>query len=180
MARLKLDAVVEWRGVEHAPEITRQMSAAERQELVDEVIAVRERAADAHVRLPKLRPNSHRALTAVAWATEVDPHAATELRKLVFRALWHQGLDISDLELINDLACQAGLAVPTPRELADAERLARTWTSEWRAARFNRIPVLISPSGHYLAGLSTMNRMQLFLRSGMIDSNTDSVCVAKV
>jgi predicted DsbA family dithiol-disulfide isomerase len=175
---LRSQAMVQWRGVRHAPAIPippATPSPAEQQELDHEVARVREREPLLSIVTPVIRPNSELATFLIAAATRVDPERAVLLRTLLYRALWLRSQDISNARVLASLQEAAGLpqlaVTPKDRELADS------WQSEWEGGPFDRrIPSLQSPAGAVLLGLSERRRVQVFLKSGMLSSQGDDSC----
>ncbi|MGH1344136.1 MAG: DsbA family oxidoreductase [Nannocystales bacterium] len=171
------DARVEWRLVEHAPELPATLEEAteqEQQELAQELAALVVRAPDVPIRKPPFRPQSGPAIRACIAASHIAPAAADQLRLAVFRALWLEGRNIADGAVLGGLASACGI-----RETLNGSAYAAHasgWTAEWRAAQFNRIPCLVSRNDAKLLGLSTVDRLDLFLRSGLFGSQTDDAC----
>ncbi len=173
----KADTLVEWRLVEHAPLLPHEPSRArpgELAELVRELEDLSERAPEVVVGPPRFRPNSALAIKAVAEATTIDARRAGALRRLLFRALWSEGRNIADPDVVGELVAHAGL--PPLRGSAEASATAARWTIEWRDARFERIPVMISDTGARLLGLVPLRRLELFLASGLFSASSELAC----
>lgn len=172
-----VDAHVEWRLVEHAPELPGALEAAteeEQRELAQELEALVTRAPDVVIHRPSFRPRSGPAIRAVIAASQIDTQAADQLRLVLFRALWLEGRNIADEAVIAQLASACGLRAPLDGSAHAAA--AAGWTAQWRAAELNRIPCLISSTDAKLLGLSTTARLDLFLRSGLFGSQSDDAC----
>jgi predicted DsbA family dithiol-disulfide isomerase len=168
---------VEWRLVEHAPELPHEPAeakATELEELVRELEDLSERAPDVVVGPPRFRPNSGFAIQAVAEALAIDARRAGTLRLLLFRALWREGRNIADPSVVAELVEHAGL--PPLRGTTEATATALRWTLEWRDARFERIPVMISDVGTKLLGLVPPRRLELFLASGLFSESSELAC----
>lgn len=168
---------VEWRLVEHAPELPLEPAEAkpgELAELVRELEDLSERAPDVVVGPPRFRPNSGLAIKAVAEAMAIDVRRAWTLRLLLFRALWREGRNIADPAVVAELVAHAGL--PPVRGTTEATATAARWTLEWRDARFERIPVMISDVGTKLLGLVPVRRMELFLGSALFSESSALTC----
>ena len=181
LAARGIDKNVEWQLVEHAPQLpTRQELAteAEIEELECELDALAERAPDVVIHAPPFRPNSRRAIEAVAEALRIDPARADVLRRSLFRALWIEGRDIADEEIVAELASATGLPKPGTTHPVAAAEDAKRWTATWRAANWNRIPCMITDAETKLLGLAPVQRLELFLRSGLFSSSTDDHCRA--
>jgi predicted DsbA family dithiol-disulfide isomerase len=170
---------VEWQLVEHAPQLpTRQELAteAELEELECELNALVERAPDVVIHAPPFRPNSRRAIEAVAEALRIDHERGDALRRRLFRALWLEGRDIADEAVVAELALAAGLPKPGTTHAAAAADDAKRWTETWRATNWNRIPCMITDAETKLLGLAPVQRLELFLRSGLFSSSTEDHC----
>lgn len=171
------DAHVEWRLVEHAPELPATSDAAtdeEHRELDQELEALVTRAPDVQIRRPPFRPRSGPAIRTLIAANRVDTNAADRLRLAVFRALWLEGRNIAAPPVLAALAAGCGIRDPLD---SDAQAAAAAgWTAQWRTAELNRIPCLVSASDAKLLGLSTVDRLDLFLRSGIFGSQSDDGC----
>jgi predicted DsbA family dithiol-disulfide isomerase len=168
---------IEWRLVEHAPELPVELggvSGAQLEELGRELEALVERAPDVKLGRPAFRPNSGRAIRAMAEACSIDPPRAWSLRLLLFRALWRHGRNIADPGVVEALVERAGL--PPLRDTPEAAEMARRWTREWRDAKYERIPVMISDVDTELLGLAPVQRLEQFLASGLFSSTSELVC----
>lgn len=173
----KVQPNVEWRLVEHAPHLPLEPAGAkpgELEELVRELEDLSERAPDVIIGPPRFRPNSGLAIQAVAEGLAIDPRRAGTLRLLLFRALWREGKNIADPNVVAELMDHAGL--PPPHGTAEAAATAARWTLEWRDARFERIPVMISDVGTKLLGLTPPRRLDLFLASGLFSESSELAC----
>jgi predicted DsbA family dithiol-disulfide isomerase len=172
---------VEWRLVEHAPHLPYEPAEAKRgelEELVRELEDLSERAPEVVIGTPKFRPNSGLAIKAVAEGMAIDPRRAGTLRLLFFRALWREGRNIADPNVVAELVEHAGL--PTLHNTPEATATALRWTLEWRDARFERIPVMISDVGTKLLGLTPARRLDLFLASGLFSESSELACDVEV
>ena len=168
---------VEWRLVEHAPQLPHEPAGAkptELGELVRELEDLSERAPEVVIGPPKFRPNSGLAIKAVAEGLAIDPKRAGTLRLLFFRALWREGRNIANPDVVAELVDHAGL--PPLRGTTEAVATAARWTLEWRDARFERIPVMISDVGTRLLGLTPPRRLDLFLASGLFSESSELAC----
>lgn len=168
---------VEWRGVRHMPNlpVPAKNSAPERDELQREVVTVRKREPGVSVTIPPARPNTERATLCVARARTIDRAKAETLKTLLYRALWVHGRDISSAITLDELRRVVGL----PELCAgEAERkLLDQWQKEWEEGGFDRrIPVIVSPRGARLLGLSERGRVEVFLRSGILSAEGGGYC----
>lgn len=168
---------IEWRMVEHAPELPIEAKNAQFEELEElalELEAIVERAPDVKLGRPQFRPSSGLAIRTLAEAISIDPARAWALRLSLFRALWRNGRNIADPEVVSALVERVGL--PPLHGTPEATETARRWTREWREAKFERIPVMISDVGTKLLGLMPARRIELFLASGLFTSSSELVC----
>jgi 2-hydroxychromene-2-carboxylate isomerase len=173
----KLQPQIEWRLVEHAPELPLEparASSGQLEELARELESIAQRAPDVVMGRPGFRPNSGLAIKVVAEATSIDLRRAWTLRLLLFRALWREGQNIADPRVVVALAEHAGL--PPPRGTPEATAIALRWTHEWRDARFERIPVMISDVGTRMLGLMPPRQLELFLGSGLFSASSELAC----
>lgn len=143
---------VDWRPVEHAPSISYDESDLQAQaELTAEVNRVREVADDINIIIPAGRPNSAEAIRQLQAAARLDPIKAGIFRTLIYRALWVEGKDFSDPELLALLREKADL--PDLVAQQDDNVIAQ-WQQEWEEGDFSRnIPVLVTGDGNKLLGL---------------------------
>lgn len=171
---------VEWRLVEHAPELPQtidDVTSHQQDEVEQELDALRTRAPDVELRRPPFRPASGPGIRAVHAAARLDPIGADRLRTQLFRSLWLEGRNIANRAVIEDIA--RSVSVRLPDDSPDDVLAARASTAQWRAAEFNRIPCMVSSSAATLLGLAEEKRLDLFLRSGLFGSRTDDACVAR-
>jgi hypothetical protein len=174
---LDVHATVEWRGIRHTPRVAIPPSptAAELEELEGEVKRLVAREPDLRIVTPPARPNSEPATLLVAAAIRADPVRAATLRTMLYRALWVFSRDISDLHVLEEFRRAAGL----PRLcVGTAERwMADAWQREWEHGDFDRrLPSMVSPRGARLLGLSERRRVEAFLKSGLLSSESDDAC----
>jgi len=177
LTRRDVDIHIEWRLVEHAPELPvleADSTEAEQRELTDELAALLTRAPDVPISKPPFRPASGPAIRAVLAAAAVDALCGDRLRLALYRALWQEGRNIASSEVIHAVAQECGITAPLLGSPFAAQ--ASAWTAEWRASQFNRIPCLVSSVDARLLGLSTEDRLDLFLRSGLFGSRTEDAC----
>ena len=146
----------------------------ELRELETEMVAIAQRAPDVVVNAPPFRPRSGPGIALLAEALRHAPEQTTALRRSLFRALWQDGINIADPDVLAHLADEAGLGGLRSGHRAHAQ--AAAWTDDWRTQRYNRIPTVVSQHGATLLGLPTAERLDLFLRSGHFGSSTDDVC----
>jgi len=155
IAALGLADRVEWRGVEHAPELPIPLEifiGEVGDALARELREVMASAPDVPLTRRLGKPNSGPALNLVAAAVTRDRGAADALRLDLQRRLWRGGEDISDPELLTRAAAQHGLgeAVGDPAgPLVKAD-----WQREWTELGFTAVPLLLDTERRtFLLGL---------------------------
>jgi len=176
LAHCDLLAQVDWRLIEHAPEIGVYGRNAESQaELAGEVFTVRSRAPQVQLSLPPIRSDSRFAILCIIAAMEQDYSKALQLRANLYRALWVRGLDIANTSVIYDCITEAGL----PGELSIEERheeVLNHWQSEWEHGDFAlRIPVVVAPDGRRMLGLAPPEDLISFFGGAEIDATPESL-----
>lgn len=157
------DAAVEWRAVEHAPgtPLTGQRldddgfrRLAEEWRQVQELLLPGEELPG---RPPTFLPSTRAAVAGFAEAAGAG--VADQVRRLLFRAYWVDGLDIGNPEILRALLAapiRAGHATSAPlREFgyavspgrgpitSDGYRRIRAWRTEWQALGDPVIPALV-------------------------------------
>ncbi|MDO6594169.1 diguanylate cyclase [Neptuniibacter sp. 1_MG-2023] len=162
---------VDWRLVEHAPDIAIYNKTAENQaELASDVFVVRSRVPHIDVALPQRRSDSHFANLCVIQAAEHDLEKSIKLRHLLYRALWIDGLDIADVPVIYDCLIAAGLPAEVTIEEAQENLLAQ-WQKSWEDGNFNlRIPVICSSDGRTSLGLPSPDDLKAFFKGEEIST----------
>ncbi len=169
---LELAERIDFRAIQHAPSVSSKQASFEvLSELAREVAEVRRRAPSTTINLPMFRPNSGPAAALVAAVGRKDPTRAGELRQRIYRALWVDGLDISDAKILDSILGELMIEAPT-RDAALDEELGQ-WQSEWDRNRDfdHNIPVLISDSGEAVIGFPLEPELDKFLQSGTLISD---------
>ena len=156
---------VDWRLVEHAPEIAIYNKTAESQaELASEVFVVRSRAPEVEVALPKTRSDSRFASLCVIEAARQNPEKAIHLRRLLYRALWVEGKDIADISVIYDCLMAAELPAEVSIEEPHEQQLI-DWQTAWEEGDFNlRVPVICAADGRVSLGLPSPEDLSAFFK----------------
>jgi predicted DsbA family dithiol-disulfide isomerase len=147
-------ADVEWRAVEHDPDIPAPSEpvhgelAAMLDREVGEVRGLLRPGEDFSIRRPSFHPNTAAAIAAFAAAPSGDQH---ELRRHLFAALWSDDRDIGEPAVVRELA---GTSTG-----ADAERRVEGWRSEWLRLERRVVPMLVLPDGYVSRGLGALARL---------------------
>ncbi len=177
LEELGVDNQFLWMGVEHDPSLDLPTIASDDHEqslLDEEVSVVRQRTQLGALRRPDIRPNSRLAIAAVAAARNIDWIKSSRLRTRLFRALWSENENISERKVIDSIASDVGL----PGLDIDEDAIEQTdaWTRRWRATNINRIPVMVSPTGSQLLGLTSKAEVDVFMGSGLHDAVSPDGC----
>jgi 2-hydroxychromene-2-carboxylate isomerase len=172
----KAGADVEWRAVEHAPDVPvigRRLDDAGRAELEAELSDVRRllRPREEYPStVPNLIPKTEAAVSAYAEAAGIG--VGEEVRRLLFDKYWTDHLDIGSPEVLRTLLApvirrghsqafalqSAGYAVSVNRGpiTVAAYRRIRTWRDDWHAVGVATIPTLVTGI-RVLAGIEALD-----------------------
>ena len=164
IAALGLEEAIEWRGVEHEPDLPIPMDTGNAEiaaELAEEVESVRGRAGEVPIALPPGKPNTSRALLAAAAVARTAPDGGRGFRLDLYRAYWRDGSDISDPAVLSALAARHEEGAPVA-EAADRRRVAE-WQLAWERAPQRGVPLLVRPDGETLYGLKDAAELAAFL-----------------
>lgn len=172
---------VEWRGIEHAPDIRFDVNDYLMQsELSEEVTKVRVLAPEVAIMIPRARPNTSAATKLITEVYKSDPQKALALRTLCYRELWIKGNDISDVKTLESLSQEAEIV--TKNISKDTLERLNSWQKEWEEGDFSRnIPAIISKEGNKLLGLPSLSILNAFFQgdTGQSDDIYDGVCFSK-
>jgi len=142
LERLEI-ATVEWRAVEHAPDIPTQGRPVEGRLAADyarELDMVRDLLAPGEADVLRLPPRlSNTRLVTARYA------ARTDLRERLFAAYWHEGLDLGDEDTLTHLGAHD----------SDDATAAR-WHDEWRATGSVVIPTMVDGEGAIVPGFDAL------------------------
>lgn len=165
LAALGLSATVRWRGVQIEPSLGVPMRPLDRRaldRLEDEILEVRRRHEGATMQVPRGRPNTRRAIVAVASVARRQPTIAAHFRDAVYRAYWRDGTDLSGMAELQRLADVAGVPRFLELDHPDAEELADSWDLEWATERLGGVPRVIRDDGKILWGLKPLHEASVF------------------
>jgi len=166
LAQLGLHDRVDWRGVQHSPELPQPMRTAAgpfAAELEREVESIRLRAPEVPIELPTGKPNTGPAIRLAAAAPAAD---AERLILDLYRRFWRDGEDLSDPDV---LAAAAGTDAPAPGE---GEELAAEWQREWSRLRIGGVPLLLAADGNYLYGLKDADELAGFIAEPEVEDRS--------
>ena len=157
----------EWRGVQHAPHLSKPMarwSGTLGAELTHEVTLVQRLAPGLAIAVPPGKPNTRWAIELAVLLLRQDIGRGMEFVRQAYRAFWCEGQDLSDPTVLNQLAMaiegQPASTDPVSRSPAQA---VTQWEEEWRATGQSGVPLLVAPDGQQLVGLAGVNDIQRFL-----------------
>ena len=169
---MNLEDRAEFRMVQHAPSISSsQVSFEVLSALSSEVAEVRRRAPSIQINVPLFRPNSGPASRLVSAVAKDHPHQAIRLHRLIYRALWLNGEDISKPDLLDKLLKKLEIDAPAGAALR-GDKLS-TWQSEWADNQEfdGNIPIVISDRGETVIGFPLEPEIDMFLSSGSLISD---------
>ena len=165
LVELGVSAAVNWRGVQIDPALPAQMRALDRRSLdriEDEIAEVRRRVDGVLIHLPRGKPNTLKAIVAVASVMRQQPARAAHFRDALYRAYWRDGTDLSSAAELQRVADSA--AVPRFVELdhPDAEETVDDWDLDWATERLGGVPRVIRGDGKILWGLKPAREVSAF------------------
>jgi predicted DsbA family dithiol-disulfide isomerase len=171
------DSVDLW-GVDHIPGLTREIAATrEAQEMLrSEYDRVSEKLCDkVYMVLPGRRPSSTLALaTLTRLASTETPERVAAARHRLYQALWHQGLDFSDPEVVSDVLHDYDLG--DLDAMADENSIVAEKTATWKTLGIDLIPAVVAPTGAKYVGLGTKKALKVFLGSALFSSEREGGC----
>lgn len=163
----------DWRGVQHDPSLPVPPRMGDRRvmrQLEDDVESVQRTAPDVELHAPPLKPNTRRAIAAVAAVHRQHPARATAFRRALGTALWMRGEDISNGHVINAVAAWAGVPGWVDLDGPAGHRIADEWDMDWVTRRLGGVPRLVRPDGRVLFGLSSVGDIADFFATPLRSS----------
>jgi predicted DsbA family dithiol-disulfide isomerase len=164
---LGLQDRVEWRGVEHEPDLPVPMMSDDpdlNEEVADEVSQVRSRAPEVEIGDPVGKPNTARAIAFASAAERTDPERGKRVRHDIYRAFWVEGADISRPEILQSIAARHGLNGVETRP--DDEMRVTSWRLDWERSPLKGVPLLVRDDGEVLYGLKGIEELESFVSGG--------------
>ncbi len=155
----------DWRGVQHDPGLPVPSRLGDRRimrALEDDVDAVRRLAPDVAIAPPPVKPNTRRAIAAVATVYGQHAPRAAAFRRALGAALWVRGEDIADGAVINAMALWARVPGWVDLDGPAGHRLADEWDMDWMTLRLGGVPRLVRPDGRVLWGLASVDEIREF------------------
>jgi 2-hydroxychromene-2-carboxylate isomerase len=162
---LGMSGTVKWRGVQHDPGLPVPMREPGRRavrQLEDEIEETRRRAPGIEIKLPLGKPNTSRAIVAVASVARTHPGRAAELCTALFRAYWRDGVDLSVTAELQRIAEAAKVPGFVELDHPDAVALAESWEVDWSVARLGGVPRVIRGDGKILWGFRSRDETAAF------------------
>ena len=169
---LNLEHRAEFRAIQHAlSSADNPASFAALSALSREVAEVRRRSPSTQINIPMFRPDSGPASKLVTAVVSAAPLKAIQLRRLIYRALWVDGEDISKPDVLDNLLKELQIDPPTGAALK-SDKLS-TWQSEWAGNQEfdGSIPIVISDRGETVIGFPLEPELDAFLNSGSLISD---------
>jgi diguanylate cyclase (GGDEF)-like protein len=166
---LNLEDRAEFRMVQHAPSVSSsQISFEVLSTLCTEVAEVRRRAPSTQLNVPMFRPNSGLASQLVTAIAKDHPRQAIRLQRLIYRALWVNGEDISKQGLLDSLLKELQITPLAGVALKDDKM--STWQIEWADNQEfdGSVPIVISDRGETVIGFPLEPELDAFLKSGSL------------
>ena len=168
LVALGVSGAVQWRGVQSEPALPSPMRSLDRRALDrvdDEIREVLSRVGETVMHLPRGKPNTRKAIVAVASVMRQQPARAALFRDALYRAYWRDGTDLSvtaELQRVADL-----VSVPRFVELdhPDAAEMVENWDLDWSIERLGGVPRVIRGDGKILWGLKPMHEASTFFRA---------------
>ena len=139
-----LSHTVRWLGVEQRPGLTSEEVCSHdfQEELDDEVARLRVLAPNIAICKPEMVPNTRRALAALEHIRTTQPWRASHARRELYRAIWIEGIDLTEWEPIRSTLIDFDLSALSD-DSAEMHAVVEA-TAAWRAKGQNRIPMLLS------------------------------------
>jgi predicted DsbA family dithiol-disulfide isomerase len=156
---------VEWRGVEHEPDLPVPIQRDDpdlNEEVADEVQQVRSRAPEVPIEVPTGKPNTARGIAAAVAATRADAASARAFRHALYRAFWVDGADVSSPDVIQSLANDHGVAAAVDPRPEDTVRVTE-WRLDWERSPLRGVPLLVRSDGEILYGLKDVEVLARFM-----------------
>jgi predicted DsbA family dithiol-disulfide isomerase len=163
LERLGVSDRITWRGVEHEPALPVPM-ARDDAEIAAELASVQSRAPEVAIAVPPGKANTAPGLLAAAAALRTDAVKGAAFRQAVYRAFWRDGKDVSDPQVLAELAQAAGL--PAPRTRPEDALTVASWRLEWERSPLRGVPLLLRDDGETVYGLKDIETLEHFVSVG--------------
>lgn len=169
---LEFEDRVLFRNVQHAPRVSSKQTGFETlSKLSTEVAEVCRRAPSTRINTPLFRPNSGPASLLLHQISRIDPANANRLRTQIYRALWIDGKDISDPDILTAIVRDLDIDLPeeTTTDIDELEKWQQIWDSN--QAFEHAIPIIISTKGETVVGFPLEPEVDGFLKTGSLISD---------
>ena len=169
LASFGVGASLRWKGVQLEPTLPQMIRYLDRRGLArleDEIDEVKRRTRDLPFTLPRFKPNSRRAIVAVASVMRKHPSRAAAFRNALYRAYWRDGVDLSLPAELQNLADTAGVPRLVELDHPDAQEAADVWEVDWATERLGGVPRVIRGDGKILWGLKPAAELATFFLAG--------------
>ena len=166
LRQLGVSGQIAWRGVEHEPDLPVPMALDEPDiaaELAAEVESVQSRAPEVAITVPPGKANTAAGLLATAAALRLDPERGAAFREAVYTAFWRDGRDVSDPDVLDELARELGL--PSVRPRPEDTLTVASWRVEWERSPLRGVPLLVREDGETVYGLKDVETLERFVRA---------------
>jgi predicted DsbA family dithiol-disulfide isomerase len=161
LQELGLLGICEWRGVQHAPHLPRPMKPWQGSlgaELKHEVAVVQRLAPGLPISLPSGKPNTLPAIEQAAVLLRHDVRLGMDFVKRTYGAFWREGQDISDPQVVKQLAGEGF----TEDLDGESRVIAQKWETAWHATGQSGVPLVVSPDGDLLVGCVPVDEVKSF------------------
>ena len=148
----------EWRGVQHAPHLSRPMkvwAGSLEAELRQEVAVVQRLAPGLPIALPSGKPNTGPAISLAASLFQRDRAAGMQTVRALYHAFWVKGQDISNPLVLDEFGITDG---------SDLDQVREEWDAAWHETGQAGVPLVVSPGGVLLVGCVSTEQIQAFFR----------------
>lgn len=171
---------IEWRLIEHAPAANSKSIDPKLVELLgSEYQLVLKRATEVVIHNPHFIPNTALINETILAFQEQHPELSDDFRERIYKALWLEGEDISDPEVISRLLSHYGV-----QALICSDHLKQKlsyWQELWVNGDFDlRIPAMGNVTGEVMLGLQNPLSIKRFInRQEVLRVDKGSVCQYK-
>lgn len=161
--QLQLQQPVEWRFVEHAPNLNSSVhSESAMQTLNFEFGLITQRAPGVQINKPEFCVNSRVAILSFISVQHAYPELAMDYLSEIYKAYWQQGLDISDTIVLRNILVQLG--IDEFGFCHESEVIQQHWQQAWINGGFEeRIPAMSSAKDRVLLGLQHIDNIGHFI-----------------
>jgi diguanylate cyclase (GGDEF)-like protein len=167
LSRWGLSEQIEWCMVEHDGHVLDDAFDLHQEEMLSsEVFEVHHRAPDIQLNLPPARCRSTLATRLLAVTHRLFPEKEAAVRRAAFLALWQDGRDIGDSQVLESLLRAQGLPPELLSMCDEVPEELKEWQDAWEQGDYDSsIPILThQPSGRVLIGLADQVALANFLR----------------